>query len=416
MVELFAGCGTLTFPLAARASVTAIEGDAALVAALDDAARHARGLKAIRAIRRNLVRAPLTEAEFAGAEAIVLDPPRAGAEAQIPGIVASAAERVAYVSCNPTTFARDARALVAGGFDLTGCSRWTSSAGRRILNLRLGSRAAISSGAEIAETTVTNRQRLAAWLDSARVRNAIIAVIVFNAVLLGLETSALAMNEAGPLIVTLDRLCLSVFVIEIGLKLYAHRMAFFRSGWNLFDFVIVGIALVPAAQGLSVLRAMRILRVLRVITVAPSLRRVVEGLMTALPGMGSVFLLMGVIFYIGAVMSTKLFGAAFPDWFGTIGRSLYSLFQIMTLESWSMGIVRPVMEQFPGAWLFFVPFIMVTTFAVVNLIVGLVVNSMQDAHAEEANAATDSYRDEVLERLRRIEARMEEADSRDAAE
>ena len=142
------------------------------------------------------------------------------------------------------------------------------------------------------------------------------------------------------------------------------------------------------------------------ISVAPTLRRVVEGLLNALPGMGSVFLLMGVIFYIGAVMTTKLFGAAFPEWFGGLGRSAYSLFQIMTLESWSMGIVRPVMEVFPYAWLFFVPFILVTTFAVVNLVVGLMVNSMQDAHQAEARQQTDSYRDDVLSRLTEIEAAM----------
>ena len=145
---------------------------------------------------------------------------------------------------------------------------------------------------------------------------------------------------------------------------------------------------------------------LRVITVAPSLRRVVEGFVNALPGMGSVFLLMALIFYISAVMATKLFASAFPEWFGSLWLSLYSLFQIMTLESWSMGIVRPVMEVYPYAWLFFVPFIMVTTFAVVNLIVGLVVNSMQEAHAEETNAVTDAYRDEVLERLKSIEEQL----------
>jgi voltage-gated sodium channel len=156
-----------------------------------------------------------------------------------------------------------------------------------------------------------------------------------------------------------------------------------------------------------VLRALRILRLLRVISVAPRLRRVVEGFITALPGMGSVFLLMALIFYIGAVMATKLFAASFPEWFGTLGHSAYSLFQIMTLESWSMGIVRPVMEVYPYAWAFFVPFIMVTTFAVVNLLVGLIVNSMQDAHAEEANSATDAYRDEVLARLAAIEARLD---------
>jgi voltage-gated sodium channel len=251
------------------------------------------------------------------------------------------------------------------------------------------------------------RQRLADWLDHPRVRGTIIAVIVFNAIILGMETSPVLMAEAGHIILTADRICLGIFVVEIALKLIALGPRFFRSGWNIFDFVIVGIALVPAGQGLSVLRALRILRVLRVVSAAPRLRRVVEGFVTALPGMGSVFLLMGIIFYIGAVMATKLFAASFPDWFGSIGASLYTLFQIMTLESWSMGIVRPVLEVYPYAWLFFVPFIMVTTFAVVNLLVGLIVNSMQDAHAEESNAATDAYRDEVLERLRKIEERLE---------
>ncbi|MHA7887253.1 MULTISPECIES: ion transporter [Roseicyclus] len=250
------------------------------------------------------------------------------------------------------------------------------------------------------------RARLAEWLDRPAVRNTIIGVILFNAVILGMETSAGIMEAAGPLIVALDRACLTIFVIEIALKLIALGPRFFRSGWNLFDFVIVGIALVPAAQGLSVLRALRILRVLRVVSAAPRLRRVVEGFITALPGMGSVFLLMGIIFYIGAVMATKLFAASFPEWFGSIGASLYTLFQVMTLESWSMGIVRPVLEVYPYAWMFFVPFIMVTTFAVVNLLVGLIVNSMQDAHAEESNAATDAYRDEVLDRLRKIEERL----------
>jgi len=253
---------------------------------------------------------------------------------------------------------------------------------------------------------MTNRERVARFLDQAWVRQGIIGVIVFNAILLGMETSFTIMAVAGPLIIALDTACLAIFVIEIGLKLYSQRLSFFRSGWNNFDFVIVGISLVPGAQTFTVLRALRILRLLRVVSVSPSLRRVVEGFVRALPGMGSVFLLMGMIFYIGAVMATKLFQQSFPVWFGDLGNSAYSLFQIMTLESWSMGIVRPVMEVYPYAWAFFVPFIMVTTFAVVNLLVGLIVNSMQDAHAVESNAATDVYREEVLKRLEAIEQRL----------
>lgn len=257
---------------------------------------------------------------------------------------------------------------------------------------------------------MTIRDRVGGALDRSVTRNFITGVILFNAIVLGLETSDAVMSFAGDLIVFLDVLCLSIFVVEIVLKIYARGPAFFRSGWNIFDFAIIAIALVPATQGLSVLRALRILRLLRIISVAPTLRRVVEGFVSALPGMASVFLLMALIFYIAAVMATKLFGDAFPEWFGSIPHSAYSLFQIMTLESWSMGIVRPVMEIYSHAWMFFVPFILVTTFAVVNLVVGLIVNSMQEAHAEESNAATEDYRDEVLRRLDAIERRLSESE------
>ena len=254
------------------------------------------------------------------------------------------------------------------------------------------------------------RDRLQTFLESNRFRYSILGVILFNAILLGLETVKPVMDSAGPLILFLDRLCLWIFTAELLLKLYAFRGKFFTGGWNIFDFIIVSISWIPGSEGLSVLRALRVLRLLRVVSVAPSLRRVVEGLITALPGMGSVFLLMALLFYIGAVMATKLFGASFPEWFGDLGRSGYSLFQIMTLESWSMGIVRPVMEVYPYAWMFFLPFILVTTFAVVNLLVGLIVNSMQDAHSAEDNERTDAYRDEIKERLERIETLLAKKD------
>jgi len=253
------------------------------------------------------------------------------------------------------------------------------------------------------------QQKLDEWLDQPMVGNFIIGVILVNAVVLGLETSSSVMAKMGGLISLLDIACLAIFVAEIAAKLVARGARFFRDGWNLFDFVIVGIALVPAAGAFSVLRALRILRVLRVVSAAPRLRRVVEGFITALPGMGSVFLLMSIIFYIGAVIATKIFGDAFPEWFGSLGQSGYTLFQIMTLESWSMGVVRPVMEVYPYAWAFFVPFILVTTFAVVNLLVGLIVNSMQDAHQEEDVERTDAYRDDVVARLEAIEVLLKKS-------
>ena len=258
------------------------------------------------------------------------------------------------------------------------------------------------------EASPTFRARLSDFLDRSDVQYAIIGVIVLNAIVLGMETSKSLMASFGPLIIGIDRLCLAIFTAEIVLKLYARGMGFFKRGWSIFDFVIVAISYVPDAGGLSVLRALRILRVLRIVSTLPRLRRVIEGFLSALPGMASVFGLMALIFYIAAVIATKVFGAAFPDWFGTLGLSAYSLFQIMTLESWSMGIVRPVMEVYPYAWAFFVPFILVTTFAVVNLVVGLIVNSMQDAHAEEEVAATEAYRDEIIGRLKAIEAKLNE--------
>ena len=250
-------------------------------------------------------------------------------------------------------------------------------------------------------------QKIANFISTRRFSNFILAVILINAIVLGLQTSKELMASAGPLLNLIDQICLGIFTFEIFLKLIVHRHRFFLGGWNNFDFVIVGISLVPGAGGLSVLRAMRIMRVLRVISVAPSLRRVVEGFIKALPGMMSVFVLMALIFYIAGVMATKLFADTFPQWFGTLGESLYSLFQIMTLESWSMGIVRPVMEVHPYAWAFFLPFIMITTFAVVNLVVGLIVTSMEGENEVEENEATDAYRDEVMAKLDALTAKVE---------
>ncbi|MEN0088484.1 MAG: ion transporter, partial [Pseudomonadota bacterium] len=197
------------------------------------------------------------------------------------------------------------------------------------------------------------RGRLRTFLTSRRFEAFITAIIAINAVTLGMETSSTIMGAIGPFLIVFDKLVLGIFVVEILLKLFAFGGRFFRSGWNWFDLVIVGISLMPASGALSVLRALRILRVLRLISVVPALRRVVGALVEALPGMGSIIVLMGLVFYVFAVMSTKLFGGTFPEWFGSVGASAYSLFQIMTLESWSMGIVRPVMETFSWAWAFF---------------------------------------------------------------
>lgn len=219
---------------------------------------------------------------------------------------------------------------------------------------------------------------------SPRFEMAVVAIIVLNAITLGLETSKTVMANWAPLLTALDRLFLWIFTFELAMRAIVFRSRFFHDPWRVFDLVIVGISWVPTAGGLSVLRALRILRVLRLVGMVPSLRKVVGGLIAALPGMGSIMALLTLVFYVFSVMATKLFGEAFPEWFGSIGASAYSLFQVMTLESWSMGIVRPVMEVFPLAWMFFIPFIVCTTFTVLNLFIGIIVSAMQSEHEESA--------------------------------
>jgi len=246
-------------------------------------------------------------------------------------------------------------------------------------------------------------------VESSRFQNFITAVIAINAIILGLETSPTVMNAMGSTLHVLDQLAVAIFVIELLMKLAVYRLAFFKRAWNIFDFTIVAITLMPAGQGVSVLRALRILRAFRLISTVPSMRKVVEALMRAIPGMISVLTLLSLVFYVSAVMATKLFGEGFPDWFGTIGESLYSLFQIMTLESWSMGIVRPVMESYPLAWLFFVPFILITTFAVLNLFIAIVVDAMSthvDVEETQTRDVIQLDHQEIMTELRALRAEM----------
>ena len=255
------------------------------------------------------------------------------------------------------------------------------------------------------------RDRVEALITSRRFEMAITAIIILNAITLGLETSDAAMAAFGPVLLLIDRVVLWIFVVELALRFYVYRTRFFHDPWRVFDFVIVGIALMPATGSLSVLRALRILRVLRLVSMVPSLRRVVGGLIAALPGMGSITVLLTLIFYVFSVIATKLYGDAFPEWFGTLPASAYSLFQIMTLESWSMGIVRPVMDVFPYAWTFFLPFILCTTFTVLNLFIGIIVSAMQAEHeatAEEERAGLSVQQENILQELKAMRAEIAE--------
>lgn len=209
-------------------------------------------------------------------------------------------------------------------------------------------------------------------------------VILINAVTLGLETDAGIVAKIGAVLFSLDQIALGIFIIELSLKMFVYRLSFFRAGWNVFDFIIVGIALIPASGPLAVLRTLRVLRVLRLVSVVPSMRRVIAALFHAIPGMASIMAVLLVIYYVCAVLATKLFFAhpvpEVADKFISIPASMYTLFQVMTLEGWSQEIVRPVMDVYPYAWLFFIPFIIITSFAVLNLFIGIIVDAMNIIH------------------------------------
>ena len=195
------------------------------------------------------------------------------------------------------------------------------------------------------------------------------------------------------------------------LKFYVYRFSFFKSGWNNFDFIIVAIAWVPAIGPFAILRALRILRVLRLLSVVPQMRKVIAAIGHSIPGMASVISVLILLFYVAAVMVTKLFGQhpnpQMQEWFGSVGASAYTLFQVMTLESWSMGIVRPTMEIYPWAWLFFVPFIIITSFAVLNLFIGIIVDSMQTLKDDETGNKEKSEIQKLNDKLDKILLQLE---------
>ncbi|GGC51229.1 hypothetical protein GCM10011504_32030 [Siccirubricoccus deserti] len=257
------------------------------------------------------------------------------------------------------------------------------------------------------------RARAARFVISGHFQGWVIGLILLNAATLGLETWGSFMERWGGPLEALDSALLIIFTAELALRIYAFRGRFFRDPWGVFDLVVIGIAWLPASGTLSVLRALRVLRVMRLISVVPSLRVVVEAMLAALPGMASIVMLMLLLFYVCAVMVTKLFAAALPERFGTFGDSLMSLFQLMTMEGWIQDIVFPVMEHEPWAWLFFIPFILIATFVVLNLFIGVIVDSISTLKEQreavntiEARAEAHADSAMILQELRALRAEV----------
>ena len=210
----------------------------------------------------------------------------------------------------------------------------------------------------------------------------IAVLIIFNTIVLGMETYPAVMNAYGDLLKALDQTILYVFITELILRFVAYRVDFFKDPWSIFDLCVVGIALIPAQDAFSALRAARALRALRLISVFPKLRKVIEGLVMAIPGICAIAGVMAIIICVFGLIASKLYGVSYPQWFGNLHLSVFSLFQIMTLEGWP-DIVRTVMQEKPLAWIFFVTYILIATFSVLNLFIAVVVDAMQRNHAED---------------------------------
>lgn len=240
------------------------------------------------------------------------------------------------------------------------------------------------------------------------IQHMLITLIIVNAAILGIETNPEIMDSIGKELILLDHLILWVFIAEIVLLIAARGWDFFKDPWCIFDFLVVAIALVPATGSLSVLRALRVLRILRLINKIESMRRVVSALLGSLPGLGSVFGLVLIVFYVSGVIATNMYSEEFPERFGTLGMSFYTLFQVMTLEGWSEEIARPIMAVYPSAWVFFLIFIFISTFIVVNLFVAVIVDSINSIKHHEENKGNEQKEEDVAANIRALRQEIAE--------
>lgn len=250
------------------------------------------------------------------------------------------------------------------------------------------------------------RGRAAAIVENSYFVRFITVLIVVNALTLGLETNHGLMAGYGTWFHLFDQFVVAVFLFEITLKLYAYRLPFFKVGWNVFDFIIVAITLLPHSGGLAILRSLRILRLLRLITLVPQMRNVIGALFHAIPGMASIIGILLVIVYVFSVLGTHFFGQGTSQqldfYFGDVGHAMYTMFQMMTLDDWT-DISNETMRHYPWAWTFFIPFIIITSFAVLNLFIGIIVDALNIVKGEDLKAEEE----DVLAEIRILSAKID---------
>ena len=245
------------------------------------------------------------------------------------------------------------------------------------------------------------------FLAKPAIQHGIVVLIFLNAILLGMETSPWMIDEFGELMSMVDHAILLIFIAELVLLMLARGLNFFKDPWCVFDFIVIAIAIIPASKSLAVLRSLRVLRVLRLVNKVESMKRVVRALVGSFASLGSVVGLQLIVFYVAAVVSTNLFGKDFENYFGTLGASLFTLFQVMTLESWADGVARPIMEKFPSAWIFFVVYIMTSTFVVINLFVAAIVDSFSNLEPDPDDIQKEALKTEEETEKTRLLSHMQ---------
>ena len=260
-------------------------------------------------------------------------------------------------------------------------------------------------------------------LTSSKIfKNVIVLIILINSIVLGLITSDAIYAKFGKILEFILSTCVAIFTVEIILRIIAKGWRFFLNGWNIFDFVLVSIALMPETGAAITFRVFRVMRALRMVSSFKKLRHIVSAILVSAPHVFWAAVLLMIIFYIFGIMGQNLFHEEFPQWFGTLGETVYTLFQVTTLESWSMGIARPVMKVFPWAWCYFVPFVMISSYIVLNVVVGVVVNATSDLSDDDdvtdmrnkmktkkvTNAELLQQITELKNHIERLEAKLDE--------
>lgn len=248
----------------------------------------------------------------------------------------------------------------------------------------------------------------------------ILFVILVNIICLGFETSQAAMERYGSVLNAIDTGCLAIFCIELVLKIIAFNKDFFKSKWNVFDAVIVLVSLAPAFSYFTVFKAVKVFRSVRIVRALRSIKSirtlklvsgiehlqvVLKAIVKSIPGIVWTCIMLFIFYYIYAIVGTMLFGELFPRLFGGLGRSFLTLFSVMIFDNLFEGIIRPIMQEFSWAWVYFISFSLITSFVIMNVIVGIVVDSIDAVHKDyqlRCNCEDDDEKSGMNELLKHV--------------